>query len=200
MAPDRANLRKAQQIQRRQVKGEPCVWCGGGLCHDGASNRCEPYDYALHGVGREGSEGRGGFWAEAMRADEHMLECLQDGSPEFWSHKDEQDGREPCNLKPQIHQVLVRSARLLGFAAFGQGFSSEGVPLVPRSCRASLAVSGVCRRRLLRPCLPHQVQLLGQVSVRRRLEWERNEEKVLWFGTTSVERPPTMFFAVDVSS
>eukprot|EP00913_Durusdinium_trenchii_P033130 g31018.t2 len=43
--------RPYEYIAGFKVKGEPCVWCGGGLCHDGASNRCEPYDYALHGVG-----------------------------------------------------------------------------------------------------------------------------------------------------
>lgn len=34
-----------------RVAGQPCVWCGGGNCHSGNSNRCEPYDYVRNGNG-----------------------------------------------------------------------------------------------------------------------------------------------------
>lgn len=35
-----------------RIHGEPCVWCGGGLCHSGSATMCEPLDYLLRGEGR----------------------------------------------------------------------------------------------------------------------------------------------------
>ncbi|CAE8655252.1 unnamed protein product [Polarella glacialis] len=32
-----------------KVRGEPCVWCGGGPCSTNNPNLCEPHDYAVHG-------------------------------------------------------------------------------------------------------------------------------------------------------
>eukprot|EP00435_Cladocopium_sp_Y103_P010788 s3559_g2.t2 len=43
--------RPYEYIAGFKVKGQPCVWCGGGQCHDGADTLCEPYDYALYGAG-----------------------------------------------------------------------------------------------------------------------------------------------------
>eukprot|EP00440_Ansanella_granifera_P064374 gb/GFBE01069792.1/.p1 GENE.gb/GFBE01069792.1/~~gb/GFBE01069792.1/.p1 ORF type:complete len:2508 (+),score=606.03 gb/GFBE01069792.1/:1-7524(+) len=34
----------------RKVHGEPCVWCAGGMCNEGA-NKCEPYDWQMNGEG-----------------------------------------------------------------------------------------------------------------------------------------------------
>jgi len=34
-----------------KIRGEPCVWCGGGPCHTSSSNLCEPYDFLMRGEG-----------------------------------------------------------------------------------------------------------------------------------------------------
>ncbi|CAE8617299.1 unnamed protein product [Polarella glacialis] len=34
-----------------KAKGQPCVWCGGGACSEQNSNLCEPYDFAVNGIG-----------------------------------------------------------------------------------------------------------------------------------------------------
>ena len=36
-----------------EVHDEPCVWCGGGLCHTGGLSMCEPFDYLLRGAGKD---------------------------------------------------------------------------------------------------------------------------------------------------
>lgn len=35
-----------------KVRGQPCVWCGGGLCTTNNNNMCEPFDYVMNGAGR----------------------------------------------------------------------------------------------------------------------------------------------------
>lgn len=35
-----------------KIKGEPCVWCGGGHCHTGNTSLCAPFDYLEKGAGR----------------------------------------------------------------------------------------------------------------------------------------------------
>lgn len=35
-----------------KIKGEPCVWCGGGHCHTGNHSLCAPFDYLEKGAGR----------------------------------------------------------------------------------------------------------------------------------------------------
>lgn len=34
------------------IHGEPCAWCGGGLCHSGRDSMCEPLALLLRGEGR----------------------------------------------------------------------------------------------------------------------------------------------------
>ncbi|CAE8622538.1 unnamed protein product [Polarella glacialis] len=34
-----------------KVKGQPCVWCAGGACSEQNSNLCEPFDFAVNGIG-----------------------------------------------------------------------------------------------------------------------------------------------------
>merc|ERR1719221_2411514 len=34
------------------VKGEPCVWCGGGACTDSGYSLCEPFNWVMNGEGR----------------------------------------------------------------------------------------------------------------------------------------------------
>mmetsp|Transcript_15415 Transcript_15415/g.17929 ORF Transcript_15415/g.17929 Transcript_15415/m.17929 type:complete len:337 (+) Transcript_15415:107-1117(+) len=36
-----------------KVKGEPCIWCGGGPCRTGSDNKCEPFDFLMRGMGKE---------------------------------------------------------------------------------------------------------------------------------------------------
>eukprot|EP00434_Breviolum_minutum_P040228 symbB.v1.2.035742.t1/scaffold4886.1/size33457/2 len=43
--------RPYQYIAGFKAAGQPCVWCGGGNCHTGSSNKCEPYDFAVNGEG-----------------------------------------------------------------------------------------------------------------------------------------------------
>eukprot|EP00931_Biecheleriopsis_adriatica_P029353 TRINITY_DN1743_c0_g1_i1.p1 TRINITY_DN1743_c0_g1~~TRINITY_DN1743_c0_g1_i1.p1 ORF type:complete len:2698 (+),score=678.60 TRINITY_DN1743_c0_g1_i1:54-8147(+) len=43
--------RSFQQVAGFKVAGQPCVWCGGGSCNSGSSNKCEPYDFAVNGEG-----------------------------------------------------------------------------------------------------------------------------------------------------
>ncbi|CAE8699816.1 unnamed protein product, partial [Polarella glacialis] len=34
-----------------KAKGQPCVWCAGGHCSEQNSNLCEPFDFAVNGIG-----------------------------------------------------------------------------------------------------------------------------------------------------
>lgn len=42
-----------EDVYGLQVHDEPCVWCGGGLCHTGGLSMCEPFDYLLRGAGKD---------------------------------------------------------------------------------------------------------------------------------------------------
>lgn len=57
-----------------RLKGEACVWCGGGHCHTGGSARCAPFDYLARGAGRA----FGSLNAVALTA----AQCSQ-ATPEF---------------------------------------------------------------------------------------------------------------------
>uniref|UniRef100_A0A7R9ZZS7 EF-hand domain-containing protein n=1 Tax=Pyrodinium bahamense TaxID=73915 RepID=A0A7R9ZZS7_9DINO len=44
--------RPFQELKGKKTAGQPCVWCGGAVCHSGSASMCEPFDYALNGAGR----------------------------------------------------------------------------------------------------------------------------------------------------
>ncbi|CAJ1423632.1 unnamed protein product [Effrenium voratum] len=35
-----------------KARDQPCVWCGGGICHSNNANLCEPYDFVMNGAGQ----------------------------------------------------------------------------------------------------------------------------------------------------
>jgi len=39
-------------VEGLKVRGQPCVWCGGGACHTGRLSFCEPFDYLVNGEGK----------------------------------------------------------------------------------------------------------------------------------------------------
>lgn len=39
--------RAVVSMDGRLIHGQPCVWCGGGSCLEGAPSRCEPYDWVV---------------------------------------------------------------------------------------------------------------------------------------------------------
>ncbi|CAE8653097.1 unnamed protein product [Polarella glacialis] len=65
--------RSTQYVAGFKVAGQPCVWCGGGLCHSLHDNRCESYDFAVHGAGHAFNT----FHAEAV----YKIAACEDGKP-----------------------------------------------------------------------------------------------------------------------
>ena len=57
-----------------KVKGQPCVWCGGGQCNTGSPNLCEPYEYAVNGAGHA-------FATQLSTALYSRASCDKDGQP-----------------------------------------------------------------------------------------------------------------------
>eukprot|EP00930_Biecheleria_cincta_P021635 TRINITY_DN1597_c0_g1_i4.p1 TRINITY_DN1597_c0_g1~~TRINITY_DN1597_c0_g1_i4.p1 ORF type:complete len:3086 (-),score=717.12 TRINITY_DN1597_c0_g1_i4:161-9034(-) len=43
--------RPFKQVAGLKVQGQPCVWCGGGMCNENTNNLCEPYEFAVNGEG-----------------------------------------------------------------------------------------------------------------------------------------------------
>uniref|UniRef100_A0A7S4SZC8 EF-hand domain-containing protein n=1 Tax=Alexandrium monilatum TaxID=311494 RepID=A0A7S4SZC8_9DINO len=41
----------AREVQGLRVRGEPCAWCGGGVCHSNSTSVCEPFDFLVRGEG-----------------------------------------------------------------------------------------------------------------------------------------------------
>jgi len=62
------------RINGLRVSQEPCVWCGGGVCHSGATTMCEPFDYVMNGAGRA-------FYNFHAALTYRMAAC-QDGHPQ----------------------------------------------------------------------------------------------------------------------
>ncbi|CAE8653098.1 unnamed protein product [Polarella glacialis] len=65
--------RSTQYVAGFKVAGQPCVWCGGGLCHSLNDNRCESYDFAVNGAGHAFNT----FHAEAV----YKIAACEDGKP-----------------------------------------------------------------------------------------------------------------------
>lgn len=89
-----------------KVHGEPCVWCGGTVCHDGNSNTCEPFDYVLNGQGHAFRE----FYATAV----FRIAACTEGKPyphDYWGPTSYVPGSgwttAPPPAAPNITAVLL---------------------------------------------------------------------------------------------
>ncbi|CAE7400539.1 Gp1ba, partial [Symbiodinium pilosum] len=65
-----------ESLRGLQVYGEPCVWCGGGLCTDHSSSLCVAYDFVANGLGLA-------FGARAPAAVSEVASCTKQAHDEM---------------------------------------------------------------------------------------------------------------------
>jgi len=73
--------RPYEYIAGFKAKGQPCVWCGGGLCSSLNSNKCEPYDFVINGASHafETFHGVGVYKAAACQGGQPASHVLNSG-------------------------------------------------------------------------------------------------------------------------
>jgi len=101
--------RPYEYIAGLKAKGQPCVWCGGGVCSSLNSNKCEPYDFVINGASHafETFHGVGVYKAAACQGGQPASHVLNSG---FSTHGT--SWQVPCGSGPP--QVWTKIGRVCG--------------------------------------------------------------------------------------